>query len=51
MPPPEVISDFADAYADHDIQIPNLLESLFYALEKSEDVLGPLIGCIRSCRC
>jgi homoserine kinase type II len=42
MPPPEAISDFADAYADHDLQIPNLLESLFYALEKSEEVLGLL---------
>jgi Ser/Thr protein kinase RdoA (MazF antagonist) len=42
MPPPEAISDFADAYADHDLQIPDLLESLFYALEKSEEVLGLL---------
>jgi Ser/Thr protein kinase RdoA (MazF antagonist) len=39
MPPPEAICDFADAYADHDLQIPDLLESLFYALEKSEEVL------------
>ena len=42
MPPPEAISEFADAYADHDLQIPDLLESLFYALEKSEEVLGLL---------
>jgi Ser/Thr protein kinase RdoA (MazF antagonist) len=42
MPPPEAISDFADAYADQDPQIPDLLESLYYALEKSEDVLGLL---------
>jgi Ser/Thr protein kinase RdoA (MazF antagonist) len=42
MPPPEAISDLADAYADHDPQIPDLLESLFYALEKSEEVLGLL---------
>jgi Ser/Thr protein kinase RdoA (MazF antagonist) len=42
MPPPEAISDFADAYADHDLQIPVLLESLFYSLEKSEEVLGLL---------
>ena len=42
MPPPEAISDFADAYVDHDLQIPDLLESLYYALEASEDVLGLL---------
>jgi Ser/Thr protein kinase RdoA (MazF antagonist) len=42
MPPPEAISDFADAYADHDLQIPDLLESLFYTLEKGEEVLGLL---------
>jgi Ser/Thr protein kinase RdoA (MazF antagonist) len=42
MPPPEAISNFADAYADHDLQIPDLLESLFYALEKGEEVLGHL---------
>ena len=40
MPPPEAICDFAEVYADHDLQIPDLLESLFYALEKSEEVLG-----------
>jgi homoserine kinase type II len=42
MPPPEAIADFADAYADHDLEIPDLLESLFYALEKIEEVLGLL---------
>ena len=42
MPPPEAICDFADAYADHDLQIPDLLESLHYALEKSEAVLSLL---------
>jgi Ser/Thr protein kinase RdoA (MazF antagonist) len=42
MPPPEAISDFADAYADHDPQIPDVLVSLYYTLEKSEDVLGLL---------
>ncbi len=42
MPPPEAIFDFADAYADHDSRIPDLLESLPHALEKSEAVLGLL---------
>jgi homoserine kinase type II len=42
MPPPEAISDFADAYVDRNAQIPDLLESLYYALEESEDVLGLL---------
>ena len=59
MPPPEAISNFADAYVDHDLQIPDLLESLFYALEKSEEVLGlldrlypelPLLTIHGSCR-
>ena len=59
MPPPEAICDFADVYADHDLQIPDLLESLFYALEKSEEVLGlldrlypelPLLTIHGSCR-
>ena len=42
MPSPEAISEFADTYADHDPQIPALLASLPYALEKSETVLGLL---------
>jgi Ser/Thr protein kinase RdoA (MazF antagonist) len=42
MPPPKAISGFADVYADHAPQIRDLLESLHYALEKSEAVLSLL---------